>query len=42
MPHVDDMLEQLNGKIVFTILGAKSGYWQVQMNPASREKQFLD
>jgi len=38
MPRIDDMLEQLNGKKVFTTLDAKSGYWQVQMDPASREK----
>ena len=38
MPHIDDMLEQLKGKRIFTTLDAKSGYWQVQMDPISREK----
>ena len=38
MPRIDDMLEQLKGKRIFTTLDAKSGYWQVQMDPTSREK----
>ena len=38
MPRIDDMLEQLQGKKIFTTLDAKSGYWQVQMDPASRDK----
>ena len=38
MPCIDEMLEQLHEKKVFTTLDAKSGYWQVQMDPASREK----
>ena len=42
MPRIDDMLEQLKGKRIFTMLDAKSGYWKVQMDPTSREKTALD
>ena len=30
--------DQLGGKRVFSTLGAKSGYWQIQMESSSREK----
>ena len=38
LPHIDDLLDQLGGKHVFSTLDARSGYWQIQMHEASREK----
>ena len=38
MPRIDDLLDQLNGKRVFSTLDAKSGYWQIPMDPKSIEK----
>ena len=38
LPRIDDLLDQLGGKKVFSTLDAKSGYWQVRMGPKSREK----
>ena len=37
IPRVDDMLDALNGKSVFSSIDMLSGYWQVKMAPASRE-----
>ena len=37
-PCIDDMLDQLSGKKVFTTLDAKSGYWQVPLEETSRSK----
>ena len=31
IPRIDDLLEQLGGKKVFSTLDAKSEYWQIQM-----------
>ena len=38
MPRIDDMLDQLSGKQIFTTLDAKSGYWQVRMDESLKEK----
>lgn len=32
------LMIQLDGKRVFTTLGARTGYWQICMHEASREK----
>jgi len=33
MPKIDDLLDQLSGKAVFSTLDAKSRNWQIQMSP---------
>ncbi len=38
MPRIDDLLDQLYGKEIFTTLDAKTGYWQIPMQALSREK----
>ena len=38
LPRIDDLLDQLGGKCVFSTLDARSGYWQIQMHEAAREK----
>lgn len=38
LPRIDDLLDQLSGKKVFSTLDAKSGYWQIQMDPKSKAK----
>ena len=38
LPRIDDLLDQLNGARYFSTLDLASGFWQVQMEPASREK----
>ena len=38
LPRVDDSLDLLSKSRYFTTLDLSSGYWQVKMNPASREK----
>jgi len=38
LPCIDDLLDQLGGKRLFSTLDAKSGYWQIRMAPASVEK----
>lgn len=38
MPLVSDTLDALSGTNYFTTLDLKSGYWQIDMHPSSREK----
>ena len=38
MPRIDDMLNQLGGKQIFSTLDAKTGYWQIRMGPTSQQK----
>ena len=38
MPLVSDTLDALNGTKYFSTLDLKSGYWQIEMHPGSREK----
>ena len=38
MPRIDDMLDQLGGKRIFSTLDARSGYWQIKLGESSREK----
>lgn len=38
LPRIDDLLDQLNGKQVFSTLDARTGYWQIQMHKASPKK----
>ena len=38
LPRIDEMLESLVGAKWFSTLDLASGYWQVEMDPKSREK----
>ena len=38
LPRIDDLLDQLEGKSVFSTHDAKTGYWQIRMEEISREK----
>ncbi len=38
LPRIDDLLDQLAGKKVFSTLDAKSGYWQIHMASTSQPK----
>ena len=38
LPRIDDTLDLLSGARYFTALDLASGYWQVRMDPTSREK----
>lgn len=36
MPNLNDMIRNMRGAKIFSILDLKSGYWQVSLNPDSR------
>ena len=38
IPRVDDALDTLSGSTWFSTIDLRSGYWQVEMAPADREK----
>jgi hypothetical protein len=38
LPWIDDILDTLGKSRYFTTLDLASGYWQIEMDPASREK----
>ena len=38
LPRIDDLLDQLGQCKYFSILDLASGYWQIKVNPTSREK----
>ena len=38
LPRIDDMLDQLGKSTHFSTLDLASGYWQIQVDPASCEK----
>ena len=38
LPRIDDLLDQLAGKTVFTTLDAKRGYWQIKVDEKSKDK----
>ena len=38
LPRIDDLLDQLKGKKIFTTLDAKRGYWQIRVQKSSQEK----
>ena len=38
IPRIDDILDQLSGKKVFSTLDAKRGYWQIRMAEESQPK----
>ena len=37
LPRIDDALDALNGTRYFSTMDLMSGYWQVEMDPESRE-----
>ena len=38
LPRIDDLLDQLHGKKVFSTLDAKRGYWQIKVHDDSKSK----
>src|SRR6478672_9711150 len=38
LPRIDDALDALGGNRYFTGLDLMSGYWQIEVDPADREK----
>ena len=38
IPHVQDILDNLSGASVFSLMDLKQGYWQVKMSEGSKEK----
>ena len=41
LPRIDDTLDQLSKKQVFSTLDARSGYWQIRVAADSREKMAI-
>jgi len=41
LPRIQDIFDQLGGAKVFTTIDLKSGYWQVKMAEASKEKTAI-
>lgn len=41
LPIIDDTLDALGGSQWFSTLDLKSGYWQVAMDPADKEKTAI-
>ena len=41
MSHIDNKLDQLGGKRIFSILNAHTGYWQIKVEEGSCEKTTL-
>ena len=41
MSRIDDILDQLGGKRIFSILNAHTGYWQDKVEEGSCEKTTL-
>ena len=37
LPRIDDVLDALNGTKYFSTMDLMSGYWQLEMDPDSRE-----
>jgi deoxyuridine 5'-triphosphate nucleotidohydrolase len=38
LPRIDDLLDSFQGSTCFTTLDLASGYWQIEVDPADREK----
>jgi hypothetical protein len=38
LPHIDDLLDVLHGKKVFSSLDLQSGYWQIALSPEDMKK----
>ena len=41
LPRIDDLLDQLGGKKVFSTLDARTGYWQIRMEESTWEKTVV-
>ena len=41
LPRIDDLLDQLSGKSIFSTLDARSGYWQIQVECSQPKTAFV-